>query len=444
LKTKWIIVSGIAIVAVAIAALVGFFIFSGKSKIERAPRFEAALKPLFEDQGIGSPFRAFRETRGWKQTLVIQFSPTDAVKQKHGKKEMLMLPLALAGHGAKVLDPKLDAVEIRSANKDESAVRMQVECKDIQRFFQKDISLATLNDRASFEVIPWQPDAKSDNDRAQQYLERGRMFANEKDDPERAFACFEKANALRPGDVDILFALGMTQAALGNGPTSIEYLEKARRAKPGELRVHSALARCYIANKQLDQAGVSLKQFAILRGTARTSDPFYEPALYQAAEACFALKSYQDTELLLRELLQISPQHGHGWALLGKTQYNLKKKKEALASFRKAAELKPRDARLLLQLGAYLSELKDYQAAAVAYRASYTLGNRDVDLFTGLSNAYNASGKYFDAKHVLAEGFRYHLNDPGLERNFRASHRIIVKKGLKPNGPPSPIALTQS
>ena len=292
-----------------------------------------------------------------------------------------------------------------------------------------------------FEVVAWEPTAAGKKDRARQYLERGRVFANEKGNYDKALSLFEQAEALAPGDYDVQFALAMTYWALGRNDEAIRRLEKTRDAYPQEYRTYPAMARCLLSANRRQEAAAALAKFDSLRPAG--PGPYPQAALFQAAQAYIDLANIRRAVELLKDYIGLYPDHAEGHYLLGKIYFASGDKKQALAAFRRAASLGPDDPRTCQDLGWHLATLKDLLPAATAYRRSYTLGNRDVNVFVGLSYCYDRLGKYFDAKHVVIEGMKRFPNNTDLEKNFRSIHRTIVKRGLRPSAAPTPIELTE-
>jgi predicted Zn-dependent protease len=279
-----------------------------------------------------------------------------------------------------------------------------------------------------------------------EYLNRGRIFANEKGRFKVALPLFEEAHRLDPANVDVLYAIGVTHWALRDSARAIESLESARQAKPDEYRVYAALARCYLEANRREDAVDALAGYNSERSKKEPGpdDRFYAPALFQAIMAHQQLGDAGRARDLLKEFITRFPNDPNGYVALGKLLFQARDRKQAAMVLRKALELKPADGATCFELGWQLSELKDYDSAVMALRRSYTLGYRDVGLFTALSHCYAKLGRFFDAKHAAIEGMKVRVGDPQLESNFKAIHKTIVLRRLKPKGPPTPIELTES
>lgn len=433
-----------ALVLVIIACFWLGIRFVGGKKTIPDPRLQAMLEPAFKSQDILSPFALSRlesfRSKGW----LIEFNPSEPTKRNHGRKEVLLLPLAVAGHQAAKLSPDLDFVEIRTVNEDENPVRARAHLNDVGAFVQNQ-NLKAFSDSVEFEVTDWKPGARGNSDRAVEYLERGRLFANQKGRFKDALPLFEQGLALDGENFDILYAIGITHWALNDNARAIEYFERARQVKPGEYRIYPALARCYLQVRRREDAVDALASFNSERSKAEPApdDRFYAPALHQAVLAHQELGDRTRARDLLKEYITRFPNDPAGYFLLGKLLFHAKDRKQAVNVLRRTMELQPADSATCYEIGWMLSELKDYNTAVGALRRSYTLGYRDVGLFTALSHCYAQLGRFFDAKHAAIEGMKFRMGDRQLEANFKAIHRAIVSRRLKPKGPPTPIELTE-
>jgi len=81
----------------------------------------------------------------------------------------------------------------------------------------------------------------------------GMVRARQGDD-QQAIAAWNRAHQLRPGDVEVLFNLGLAHAQAGRYREAVEYLEEyADRAEPGPQRDHAvATARELRARASMD------------------------------------------------------------------------------------------------------------------------------------------------------------------------------------------------
>jgi len=440
MKSKFL-AAGIALAALAVISVAAWAILC-KPRTTPDPGLQAALEHAFGAQEIRSAFTASRVELPWSQGVRIEFQPAEAAKPNHGRKEVLLLPLAIAGHVAARGGDGVDWVEIRSVNQDEDFVRARADVRAIRRFVAERQSLEVFADSVEFETIPWQAEDRKDRNHARQYLDRGRLFANQKGQFEKALGLFEEAERLAPDDYDVQFALAMTHWVLGRNDEAIRRLEKIRESHPEEYRTYPALARCLVTANRGAEARAALVKFDALRPSG--PGPYPQAALYQAAQAHLELGNTIQALGMLKDFVRLYPDHAEGRYLLGKTLLDSGDPKQAHAEFRRAASLNPDSAWLCQELGWNLASLKDLETGASMYRRSYTLGNRDVSVFVGLSYCYDRLGRLFDAKYVVVEGMKRFPANADLERNFRAIHRTIVKRGLRPSGPPAPIELTGS
>src|SRR3989338_7307342 len=98
------------IVLLSIIAIGAGALLSKQTKTDPDPRRRAFLEPLFRKQDIQSSFTVSQKRGFWSQGLLVELKPSEDRKKNHGKKEVLLLPLAIAGYHASFVMPGLDQI----------------------------------------------------------------------------------------------------------------------------------------------------------------------------------------------------------------------------------------------------------------------------------------------------------------------------------------------
>ena len=439
---KKILAAGIALAGLVVVSA-GICLLACKPKATPDPALHAALDPAFRSQDVLSPFTVSRLELPWKTGWLIEFQPAEAAKQNHGRKEVLLLPLVIAGHRAAAGSPGADWIEIRSVNLDEDVVRARADVEQIRRFIAEEQKLETLSDSVDFEVIPWKPDASGNQEMAKQYLARGEIL-NEKNLDAKALALFEKALALVPDNSDVHYCIGRTSLKLGDHSKAMEHLESAIRIDPNNFKVYPLLAAFHIDSNRPDAAIPLLQTFERIHSAGQlSSDPYYKWALLRTAYCFWNLNQPVKAKAYATECIQLDPREPYAHYLMGRICGMLNDRRGMAVSFKNFAALESNDGHQWRMAGHAFVDLKDYASAIRAFRQSYTLGERDVGIFMGLGHCYYVTGQFFDAKHATIEGLKRYPGNADLEKNFRAIHWNIVKKRLKPKAPPTPIELAK-
>jgi Flp pilus assembly protein TadD len=97
------------------------------------------------------------------------------------------------------------------------------------------------------------------------------------------------------------------------------------------------------------------------------------------------------------------PQREQAWLYKGFREFHLNLWEPALASFRQASSLEPRDAEAHSRSGMILEYMGDLDAAAVEFRAAYELEPASPRYATRHAKALRMSGDYAGAERVIAE-----------------------------------------
>jgi len=407
------------------------------------PRLHALLEPLFLQQKISTPFSAFAQHESDGTRVTVRFDASASRSSKYGHKAFLLLPLIITSHNVEPNLPRLNEVVIESTNDDGDNVEVRSDLKLINRFIRKEILVTAFLDQVSFARRPWEPTGKNDRARANSYLEHGRYFANERRDLKKALPFFDKAVALDPKNYDALYALGAAELMGGDKINAIRRLEQAIELDSERMKAYPLLARAHLQFGDKQKAVDLLDQFETLyRKKTRSAalDESERPALYQTAEAYLQMGNTAKAEALARDFASGNPNDAAGFYLLGRVYLGMQDFPRARDALSKATQLDPHDNWSWLLLGHTLLNLRQYPQAVLAYRHSYTHGNRDASLFACWSRAYFQMGEYVDTKQVAGEGLRHHSSKQ-LEDEFCEAHMALLKKGLDLKAPPTPLTV---
>ncbi len=105
---------------------------------------------------------------------------------------------------------------------------------------------------------------------------------------------------------------------------------------------------------------------------------------------------------------------------LGNVYVDLSRHEEAIASYRKAIELKPDLIQALVNLGAVLNEVGKMDESIELLTRAIELSPDDVKGYVNLGDAYYSQGQYYEAMQQFRQALRV---DPGA---YEAHHRIAV------------------
>jgi tetratricopeptide (TPR) repeat protein len=161
---------------------------------------------------------------------------------------------------------------------------------------------------------------------------------------------FSRALALQPGALSAVYGLGRTALARGDHAKAVEYFERVLAMNARALAAHYPLGLAYRGLGQVQQAEGHLRQrshMEILPG---------DPLMNELDGLLRSVTAYQD--------------RGMRASLAGDWQ-------EAVAQFRKAAELLPEDATVRLDLSTSLLQMGDTRAALEEAREALRLAPTD-------------------------------------------------------------------
>src|SRR5260370_20132817 len=154
---------------------------------------------------------------------------------------------------------------------------------------------------------------------------------------------FEKADALQPGDFDILHDLGKAYLLSGQLPKAQESLNQALRSKPDSADTLYLLAETSAGmHREVDGLGLVVR--------ARKGGPYNTNMLFLMAQLSMKQSFFEDAIEVLNDGLGIDPKRADFYAALGESYFTIGKVDKALEEFKTLISLDPSPTSYLLML----------------------------------------------------------------------------------------------
>jgi tetratricopeptide (TPR) repeat protein len=176
---------------------------------------------------------------------------------------------------------------------------------------------------------------------------------------------FTQAQQAAPDDPQTNRALGDFYLKRGIGSLAIPNYQRAVELDSSDVELHYALGQALYYDQRYNDA---LEQY---RWVA-SHDPEFPPGqlalgnLYYLSGPADA-KRYVDAKPFLEKYVQLAPRDAKGWSLLGRDQYFLKLRDEAVTNMTKAAELGEKNKEMYTILGRAMVEQRNWNGALDAY-----------------------------------------------------------------------------
>ena len=185
------------------------------------------------------------------------------------------------------------------------------------------------------------------------------------DDPNAAFAEYQKAAALAPSSYPIQMRLGIISAQLGHIPEAVKAFSTAIRLEPADLQARYLLALVYSSVKDYDHAA-------------------------------------EQYETILKTFTMREPQNVEFYAYLGELYYSQGKIDLGVAQFKKVIELAPKNTEALLQVGAFYVDNARRSEGIELLKRCIAADPAQADCLNALGYAYAEDGVHLDeAKEML-------------------------------------------
>jgi tetratricopeptide (TPR) repeat protein/serine/threonine protein kinase len=227
---------------------------------------------------------------------------------------------------------------------------------------------------------------------------------------DEAIAAYQKASALDPKDVRVHFNLGLALRSQANAQRDLKKLDKAVAAyqkasalDPKYAGVFISLARdyCRLGNALRDQKEV--KEAVAAYQKAIALDPKNAYAHYVLGVIlCDNVRDYEKAAASFRKVIELRP-HANAYISLGNALRGQKKPNEAVAAYRKANQLDPKNACAHYVLGDILCEQKKLDESMAAYRKASELDPKYVTAYIGLASHYCNLGDALRGQRKLNE-----------------------------------------
>lgn len=154
-----------------------------------------------------------------------------------------------------------------------------------------------------------------------------------KDDP----ALYNRVLVFHPRNAFALRNLAVAYSAADRLPEEIATLERAVRDCPGEAEFHPMLGEAYFRAEKYAAAVVELAE-GFRTVPATVDDPV---RCFQMGYARLKLGQFQEARPFAERAVRLAPENAQYWLTLGEIRAELRLTEEAIAAFRKAAELNP-------------------------------------------------------------------------------------------------------
>jgi tetratricopeptide (TPR) repeat protein len=246
-------------------------------------------------------------------------------------------------------------------------------------------------------------------------------------------------------------ALGYTELARDSLRSASVYFTQAREEAPGDPEPRKALGDFYLQKRGIAelaipeyQAAVSLDSsdvdlhyalaVALYTGQRYNDalreyrwvvdrDPEFAPGqlglgnLYYLSGAADA-KRYQDARVPLEKYVQLVPDDGKGWSLLGRTYFYLRMRDEAAQALEKAEQLGAGNKDMYTVMGRLYGERKEWKKALAAYEKGEPtsrdmLSIAQMWVFDGQSMRADSIYRAIIARDSTSNDARFALNELG-------------------------------
>ncbi len=130
-------------------------------------------------------------------------------------------------------------------------------------------------------------------------------------------------------------------------------------------------------------------------------------SLYNRGKTLYELKRYKEAIAAYDKALQIQPEYSVAWNGEGKTLYELKQYKEALDAYDKAIQIQPQYLEAWLGRGYVLDELQRYQEAIDSFDQALKLQSNDPEAWNARGDALVSLQRYQEASESYDKAVHY-------------------------------------
>lgn len=189
-----------------------------------------------------------------------------------------------------------------------------------------------------------------------------------------AILSYEQVVALNPRADTELKALGNLYLKQKKTEPAISAFKKYLAKKPDDYEIAEIVGEAALNSKNYTEA---VKYFGMVTGSAAKRAPF----LTMYSEASFAAEDYPRTQMLLKDLVTLTPKDANVYKQLYAVNLKMGAKDEALSNLKTYTAFMPKNAGAQKDLGNMLFEKHDDVGALKAYRAAITADAKITGLY---------------------------------------------------------------
>src|SRR5207302_7395162 len=231
----------------------------------------------------------------------------------------------------------------------------------------------------------------------------GVLFAAHQQYPQAAYE-FEKADALAPGNFDILRDLGHAYFLTGQLAKAEESLNQALRLNPESADTLYLLAQTAAGmNREVDALELLVR--------ARKTAPNNTNILFLMAQLSMKQSFFEDAIEVLNDGLRIDPKRADFYADLGESYFTIGKVDKALEEFKTLITLDP-SPRSYVFMGLCYRHLGKYDVAKGYLKRSLAADPNNVPALFNLGFVARKEGNYLQAEQYLQRAVRLDKDYP--------------------------------
>jgi tetratricopeptide (TPR) repeat protein len=245
---------------------------------------------------------------------------------------------------------------------------------------------------------------KHEDGSADDWLEQGQVLF-EQGDYEGAIACYERAVAIEPSNVEVWLNYGKALRQVERFEEAIATCDKAIQLKPDSYKAWCG-------------RGIALSAL----GCHEEAISSYDKALHLKSDEhrvwgargneLFALERFEEAILSYDKVLQLKPDSDQAWSYLGLTLGKLGRNEEAIASCDKALQLKPDNYNALCHLGLALNNLRRYEEAITNYDKAIQFNLDYYEAWSYRAKTLSDLGRHEEAITSCDKALQYKLDCP--------------------------------
>lgn len=223
-----------------------------------------------------------------------------------------------------------------------------------------------------------------------------------------------------PNNASLYWAMGEVYGANKEFRRAIQYFHKSLDLENRSSKVRMSLARTLESVGELEKAVAEFRLASLL--DRRNSEGFY-----RAADLLFQMKRYNESEEVLKYLINVTPSYPGAHRYLSKIHQVRKQKDLAIAAMKEEVTLNPHNPKFRLEFAELYMEYETYDLAiaqltevtnlpSITKAPEYVFDKTRAYLL--LSRCYRAQGKPDSAEGPIKLALEIDGNDPELHREL--------------------------